>query len=81
MILHNKGVDDALKIVPFWKNNHEHRTKMREQIASIIVGKSKNPVFRALLHSELDADRLDYLLRDSFFISVVIMFSVNFPSE
>jgi len=39
----------------------------RENIASLIVGKHKIQRLNTLLHSELDADRLDYLLRDSYF--------------
>ncbi|MDX9917198.1 MAG: HD domain-containing protein [Gudongella sp.] len=37
-------------------------------IAATITGKiwPKNPVYSQLMHSSLDADRLDYLLRDSF---------------
>ena len=39
----------------------------RESIARIIVGQHKRRLFNKLLHSELDADRLDFLLRDSNF--------------
>ncbi len=41
------------------------------EIGNIIYGKSANPLFSSLLHSELDADRLDYLIRDSSFTGVV----------
>lgn len=39
-----------------------------EEIGEIFTGKcgSKNMVYTQLLHSSLDADRLDYLLRDSY---------------
>lgn len=39
-----------------------------EEIASIFTGEigSQNMVYSQLLHSSLDADRLDYLLRDSY---------------
>lgn len=39
-----------------------------EEIADIFTGKmgSKNNVYSQLLHSSLDADRLDYMLRDSY---------------
>jgi len=46
---------------------HRNYSLNRESIASIIVGKHKIQKLNALLHSELDADRLDYLLRDSYF--------------
>ncbi|MGL4605880.1 MAG: HD domain-containing protein [Eubacteriaceae bacterium] len=37
-----------------------------EEIGKIIIGDTQaNPVYAQLLHSSLDADRLDYLLRDS----------------
>lgn len=36
-----------------------------ELVAQLIRGESPNPVCNQLLHSALDADRLDYLLRDS----------------
>lgn len=36
-----------------------------ELVAQLIRGESSNPVCNQLLHSALDADRLDYLLRDS----------------
>lgn len=42
----------------------------KENIARIIVGKHQNQRLNTLLHSELDADRLDYLLRDSYFTGV-----------
>lgn len=41
-----------------------------EYIINIFQGKEANPLFTALLHSELDADRIDYLLRDSFYTGV-----------
>lgn len=37
-----------------------------EEIGQIIIGDTQaNPIYAQLLHSSLDADRLDYLLRDS----------------
>jgi len=38
-----------------------------DEIGQIINGAHKNVLFNQLMHSELDADRLDYLLRDSEF--------------
>jgi HD superfamily phosphohydrolase len=48
----------------------DRRREICESIAKIIVGKHEKQICNALLHSELDADRLDYLLRDSFFTGV-----------
>jgi HD superfamily phosphohydrolase len=36
-----------------------------QEIADVVAGKSKNPLANQLLHSDLDADRMDYLLRDA----------------
>jgi putative nucleotidyltransferase with HDIG domain len=36
-----------------------------EQIGEIITGQTRNQMYRQLMHSSFDADRLDYLLRDS----------------
>jgi len=46
------------------------RKKAKRKIAEIIVGTCQQEELSLLLHSELDADRLDYLLRDSFFTGV-----------
>jgi hypothetical protein len=40
------------------------------EIAQIITGKSPEPLFNQLMSSELDADRIDYLLRDSIHTGV-----------
>ncbi len=69
IVLHNEGIDQILKEVSVWSND-EYREKVKKNIALMIVGKPENQLIRALLHSELDADRLDYLLRDSFFTGV-----------
>lgn len=37
-----------------------------DEVAAIIKGESKNLVYSNLLHSACDADRIDYLIRDSF---------------
>jgi len=70
IVLRSNEIDSVFKKVEFWQDKEEHRRKMREEIARMIVGKHKDQVYRAMLHSELDADRLDYLLRDSFFTGV-----------
>ncbi len=41
-----------------------------EMLATIIAGNSKNLVANQLMHSDVDADRMDYLLRDAYFTGV-----------
>lgn len=41
-----------------------------EALATIISGQSKNLVANQLMHSDVDADRMDYLLRDAYFTGV-----------
>ena len=69
IVLHSKDVDDILSKEKGWKAP-KARKKAKKKIAEIIVGKNYEDVPTLLLHSELDADRLDYLLRDSFFAGV-----------
>ena len=38
-----------------------------EEVASIIDGTHPNAVMKQMINSQLDADRMDYLLRDSYF--------------
>ncbi len=38
----------------------------RENISQIIQGTSRFPLFNQILNSDLDADRMDYLVRDSY---------------
>jgi HD superfamily phosphohydrolase len=68
IVLHDKEIDKALEKIVAKKNE---RKIMKEKIAKIILGIAydKKP-FGVLLHSELDADRLDWLLRDSAFTGV-----------
>ncbi|OFZ11414.1 MAG: hypothetical protein A2Z20_04865 [Bdellovibrionales bacterium RBG_16_40_8] len=40
------------------------------KLAHIIGGKSENLVANQLMHSDIDADRMDYLLRDAYFTGV-----------
>jgi HD superfamily phosphohydrolase len=63
----NKEIDGVLAGV--WRNRSK-REKCKRRIAQAIVGMDLSDVPTVLLHSELDADRLDYLLRDSFFTGV-----------
>ncbi|WP_338972686.1 HD domain-containing protein [Spiroplasma endosymbiont of Panorpa germanica] len=44
----------------------ENYNVSQKNVADIIVGKHKNGVLNALVSSQLDADRLDYLMRDSY---------------
>jgi len=69
MVLHNEEIDEALKLKEEWSDNQQ-REVTKKKIAQIIVGMDEMHVPTLLLHSELDADRLDYLLRDSFFTGV-----------
>ncbi len=41
-----------------------------ESIGQIVTGKSRKPIFTQILHSSIDADRMDYLLRDSYHTGV-----------
>ncbi len=45
--------------------NHGFSETDIQEIGLIICGKSSTPWYNQLMHSELDVDRLDYLLRDS----------------
>lgn len=42
------------------------------EVSNIISGKSKNPLSNQLLHSDMDADRMDYLIRDAYYTGVKI---------
>jgi hypothetical protein len=64
MVLNDKDINKILKTE---KYKHREYSLSPENIAGLIVGKHKNQRLNTLLHSELDADRLDYLLRDSYF--------------
>jgi len=67
IVLHNEEIDKALNMV--WPDPKQ-REEAKKKMAQIIVGKDETNVPTLLLHSELDADRIDYLLRDSFFTGV-----------
>jgi HD superfamily phosphohydrolase len=69
IVLNDEEVDRVLSTVGGWKRD-EARSRAKKRIAQIIVGKNWADVPGVLMHSELDADRLDYLLRDSFFTGV-----------
>lgn len=69
IVLQSKEIDGVLSAVKGWKTK-KRRQAAKERIAQIIVGQNYTDVPTLLLHSELDADRLDYLLRDSFFTGV-----------
>lgn len=58
IVINNKDISDILK-----KNGISPK-----EIGEIFTGEygSRNMVYSQLLHSSLDADRLDYLLRDSY---------------
>lgn len=67
IVRHNEEIDAVLG--DRWQNKAT-RTECKERIAQAIVGMDLSDIPTILLHSELDADRLDYLLRDSFFTGV-----------
>ena len=58
IVTHHEGI----------KNILEQNDLDPNEIAEIFTGEigSKNMLYSQLLHSSLDADRLDYLLRDSY---------------
>lgn len=70
IVLHDEEIDRILREDNEGWSDDTQRRKVKEMIARIIVGKDSSDVATLLLHSELDADRLDYLLRDSFFTGV-----------
>jgi HD superfamily phosphohydrolase len=45
-------------------------SKFAEDVASVIAKKHKFPVLENLLSSQMDVDRIDYLLRDAYFAGV-----------
>ena len=67
VVLNSEEIAEILK--EKWPDQHD-LGKARRRIAELITGVGKNDTLSLLLHSELDADRLDYLLRDSFFTGV-----------
>ncbi len=67
ILLNSKEIDNILQ--KYWPGPRERKEKIKE-IAKIITGKHEDTALRMMLHSELDADRLDFLLRDSFFTGV-----------
>ncbi|WP_294384623.1 HD domain-containing protein [uncultured Ruminococcus sp.] len=65
IVLHNKEIRN---IIINECNNNENAPEI---IADMIIGniehESTNPLFVQILHSELDADGIDYLMRDAMF--------------
>ncbi len=45
----------------------EYSETLADDVASVIDGTHSNPILCQLVSSQLDADRMDYLLRDSYF--------------
>ncbi|MBO4537935.1 MAG: HD domain-containing protein [Erysipelotrichaceae bacterium] len=45
----------------------EYDENLPRDVASVIAGTHPNPILCQLISSQLDADRMDYLLRDSYF--------------
>jgi len=67
IVVHDEEIDKVLSMVWHTKSTRE---EFKRRIAQTIVGQDLSDIPTVLLHSELDADRLDYLLRDSFFTGV-----------
>ena len=59
-VINNSSVRDIL----------EKKSVDPREIGQIITGSSSEPLFNQLMSSDLDVDRLDYLLRDSFHTGV-----------
>lgn len=50
-----------------------------QELSQIISGKSDRLVANQLMHSDIDADRMDYLLRDAYFTGVKIgLYDIDF---
>lgn len=44
-----------------------HQVGFAEKVKDVILKKYPNPIMNSIISSQLDADRLDYLLRDAYF--------------
>lgn len=50
-----------------------------QKLSQIIAGKSDSLVANQLMHSDIDADRMDYLLRDAYFTGVKLgLYDIDF---
>ncbi len=50
-----------------------------QKLSQIIAGKSESLVANQLMHSDIDADRMDYLLRDAYFTGVKLgLYDIDF---
>lgn len=53
-----------------------------QELATIVSGKSKNILANQLMHSDVDADRMDYLLRDAYFTGVKLgLYDIDFLTK
>lgn len=49
------------------------------ELSKVIAGESNSPVANQLMHSDIDADRMDYLLRDAYFTGVKLgLYDIDF---
>src|SRR5690606_10180390 len=49
------------------------------ELSQVIAGKSKSILANQLMHSDIDADRMDYLLRDAYFTGVKLgLYDIDF---
>ena len=60
--------DMSLAFMKYLNEQHNHRLDLAIDIFS---GRYSRPFFHQLVSSQLDVDRMDYLVRDSFFTGVV----------
>lgn len=50
-----------------------------QELSKVIAGQSPSPVANQLMHSDIDADRMDYLLRDAYFTGVKLgLYDIDF---
>ncbi len=60
--------DMSLALMKYLNEQHDHRLELAIEI---FTGTYSRPFFHQLVSSQLDMDRMDYLVRDSFFTGVV----------
>lgn len=70
-IMQRKHEEYTIQIILQPSNIHSvlvnYRPDLPHDVAAVIDGTSQNPILCQLVSSQLDADRMDYLLRDSYF--------------
>jgi hypothetical protein len=64
-ILHKLGVPNAASVL----SNHSISP---DEVAGILLGKHRKPYLGQIIHSDIDVDQMDYLMRDSHFTGVAL---------